>query len=51
MVNYIFLLGVILRQFPMPHDSDLDRVIFLPLYQRIFVALRTPLDQFNRKQK
>ena len=41
MVNYIFfLLGLILRQFLMPRHSELDRVIFLPLYRRIHVDSR-----------
>ena len=47
MVNYIFLLGVILRPNPIPRDSDFDRVIFLPLYRQIFAVLGTPLDLSN----
>jgi len=43
--------GLILLQFPMLRDSDLDRVIVLPLYQRIFGVPRTICHLFNWKQK
>ena len=51
LLTEVFLLGVILRANLMLSFTDLDHVIFLPLYQHILVVLRTPLGQFNRKQK
>ena len=38
LLTEVFLLGVILRPNLMPPCTDLDHVIFLPLYQCIFVV-------------